>query len=56
MRIADIIESRGHKVIATKLANMDRMKTVEIPTPQQRRNYDDARDTVKKPVDKSSKK
>jgi hypothetical protein len=29
-------ESRGHKVIATKLANMDRIKNVQIPTPQER--------------------
>jgi hypothetical protein len=30
-------ESRGHKVIATKLANMDRMKNVQVPTPAERR-------------------
>jgi hypothetical protein len=30
-------ESRGHKIIATKLANMDRMKNVQIPTPQERK-------------------
>jgi hypothetical protein len=29
-------ESRGHKVIATKLGNMDRMNTVQIPTPAER--------------------
>jgi pterin-4a-carbinolamine dehydratase len=30
--------SRGHKIIATKLANMDRMRNVQIPTPQERRD------------------
>lgn len=30
-------ESRGHKIIATKLANMDRMKNVQIPTPAERK-------------------
>ena len=33
-QIAD--ESRGHKIIATKLGNMDRMQNVQIPTPQER--------------------
>lgn len=30
-------ESRGHKILATKLADMDRMKTVKIPSPAERR-------------------
>ena len=30
-------ESRGHKILATKLADMDRMKNVQIPTPQERK-------------------
>ena len=30
-------ESRAHKIITTKLANMDRMKNVQIPTPAERR-------------------
>jgi uncharacterized protein YycO len=38
MKINEIIrESRGHKIIATKLANMDRMKNVQIPTPAERK-------------------
>ena len=32
----DTDESRGHKIIATKLGNMDRMQNVQIPTPQER--------------------
>ena len=34
---ADLHESRGHKIIATALANAERMKTVQIPTPAERR-------------------
>ena len=30
-------ESRGHKIIATALANAERMKTVKIPSPAERR-------------------
>ena len=33
----DTNESRGHKIIATKLANTERMKNVQIPTPQERK-------------------
>jgi hypothetical protein len=32
----DTDESRGHKIIATKLGNMDRMQNVQIPSPQER--------------------
>jgi hypothetical protein len=32
----DTDESRGHKIIATKLDNMDRMQNVQIPSPQER--------------------
>lgn len=35
-KLREFKESRGHKAIATKLANMDRMKTVQIPTPAER--------------------
>jgi len=37
VKISDIVESRGHKIIAGKLADMDRMKTVQVPTPAERR-------------------
>lgn len=52
MKISEIIESRGHKIIATKLKDVERQKKfasgeLEIPTPAQRKNYDDSRDTVK---------
>ena len=30
-------ESRGHKIIATKLRNMDNMKNVQVPTPQEQK-------------------
>ena len=32
----DVKESTAHKIIATKLANMDRMNNVQIPTPAER--------------------
>ncbi len=35
-KLREFKESRGHKVIATKLGNMDRMNTVQIPTPAER--------------------
>ena len=49
----DVKESRGHKILANKLKDIERAKKfasgeLQIPTPQQRKNYDDARDTVKK--------
>lgn len=34
---ADLHESRGHKILATAMANAERMKTVQIPTPAERR-------------------
>ena len=36
-KLREFKESRGHKAIATKLDNMDRMKNVQIPTPAERR-------------------
>jgi hypothetical protein len=35
-KLREFKESRGHKVIATKLGNMDRMQNVQIPTPAER--------------------
>jgi hypothetical protein len=35
-KLREFKESRGHKAIATKLGNMDRMNTVQIPTPAER--------------------
>ena len=35
-QISKFKESRGHKIIATKLGNMDRMQNVQIPTPAER--------------------
>jgi hypothetical protein len=35
-KLREFKESRGHKVIATKLGNMDRMNNVQIPTPAER--------------------
>jgi len=54
----DVNESRGHKMIATKLANMERMKSVNIPTPQERREMEAKKKEQTKPqhtnvVDKS---
>jgi hypothetical protein len=34
---ADLHESRGHKILATAMANAERMKTVKIPSPAERR-------------------
>lgn len=36
----DTEESRGHKVLATKLGNMERMKNVQIPTPAERKQQE----------------
>ena len=36
-KLREFKESRGHKAIATKLGNMDRMNKVQIPTPEERR-------------------
>ena len=36
-KLREFKESRGHKAVATKLDNMDRMKNVQIPTPAERR-------------------
>ena len=36
-QITKFKESRGHKAIATKLGNMDRMNNVQIPSPAERR-------------------
>lgn len=33
----ELDESRGHKILATALGNMDRMKNVQIPTPAERK-------------------
>lgn len=33
----EVEESRGHKILATAMANAERMKTVQIPTPAERR-------------------
>jgi hypothetical protein len=35
-QISKFKESRGHKVIATKLGNMDRMQNVQVPSPAER--------------------
>jgi len=35
-QISKFKESRGHKVIATKLGNMDRMQNVQVPSPVER--------------------
>ena len=35
-RLTEFKESRGHKIIATKLGNLDRMQNVQIPTPAER--------------------
>jgi hypothetical protein len=37
-------ESRGHKIIATKLRNMDNMKNVQVPTPQEQKAVKDAKE------------
>ena len=52
MKISEIVESRGHKVLSTWFKNRELQDKfakgeLDIPTPQQRKNYDDARDTVK---------
>ena len=36
-KLREFKESRGHKAIATKLGNMDRMNNVQIPSPAERR-------------------
>lgn len=36
-KLREFKESRGHKAVATKLDNMDRMQNVQIPTPAERR-------------------
>ena len=36
-KLREFKESRGHKVIATKLGNMDRMNNVKVPSPAERR-------------------
>lgn len=43
-------ESRGHKILDTWFKNRQAQQNAEIPTAAQRKNYDDAKDTVKKPV------
>jgi hypothetical protein len=52
-KLREFKESRGHKVIATKLGNMDRMQNVQVPTPAERQEQIRLRKekaAVKKPV------
>jgi hypothetical protein len=52
-KLREFKESRGHKVIATKLGNMDRMNNVQIPTPAERQEQlriRNAKEPVKKQV------
>jgi hypothetical protein len=52
-KLREFKESRGHKAVATKLGNMDRMQNVQIPTPAERQEQlriAKEKETVKKPV------
>lgn len=52
-KLREFKESRGHKAVATKLGNVDRMNTVQLPTPAERREQIRLRKekaAVKKPV------
>lgn len=52
--------SRGHKILATALKRLETQRSFAsgqstVPTAAQRKNYDDATDTVKKPVKEAVK-